>query len=819
MEIMDKRYESKKFEEKIYKKWEKSGGFEAKIDREKKPFTILMPPPNANDPLHVGHAMFVTVEDILIRFKRMQGYNCLWLPGADHAGIETQFVFEKKLNKKGKSRFDFKREKLYQMIWDYVQENKNTAINQIKRLGASADWSRFVFTLDEKIIKTVKKTFKKLHDDDLVYRDLKLVNYCTKCGTAFSNLEVKHKEKTTPFYYLRYGPFVLATTRPETKFGDTAVAVHPEDKRYKKYIGKKIEVEGLIGKFKIKVIADKAVDPKFGTGVVKITPAHDFNDFEIGKRHNLEVKQVIGLDGRLNELTGPYKGLTVNQAREKVVEDLRKKDLIEKIDENYVHSVGTCYRCGRVIEPLPLPQFFIKMKPLAKKVLEALDQGKVKVIGAGHDKILRHWLKNIEDWNISRQIVWGIRMPIWYLVSARSKLKPLLETKYVISDKKPKKSPKGMEWVQETDTFDTWFSSGQWPIAALTASDFEYFYPTQVMETGYDILFFWVARMLMLGLYLTGEVPFKTVYLHGLVRDEKGQKMSKSKGNVIDPLEMVGKYGADALRMALVMGTTPGKDKAVGEKSIRGMRNLGNKIWNAARWYVKSMPEGGGKIKQEKNVKKDLEDHIRETTERLEKLKIGQTAEWVYHWFWHTFCDGYIEVSKKGFISKKLMTEVLKINLKLLHPFVPFVTEAVWEEMEFPGLLMMEKWPTYAEASAEEVSEEVSDPGSTRTKVIKILVWLALGIGLGAGIKLARNLQIRQEIEAQVKERQKIVQKIQALEILDQEKPDWRDLKLKTALLYWQLGEEEEAIKWLKEAKLLDPNGEKVIEVEKIIKS
>jgi valyl-tRNA synthetase len=381
-----------------------------------------------------------------------------------------------------------------------------------------------------------------------------------------------------------------------------------------------------------------------------------------------------------------------------------------------------------------------------------------------------------------------------------------LETKYVISDEKPKKSPKGMEWVQETDTFDTWFSSGQWPVAALAASDFKYFYPTQVMETGYDILFFWVARMLMLGLYLTGEVPFKTVYLHGLVRDEKGQKMSKSKGNVIDPLEMVGKYGADALRMALVMGTTPGKDKAVGEGSIRGMRNLGNKIWNAAR-FIK-MAEKSARGKKDKEFLKNIDQIAMATTSHLENFKIGFGAEHLYNEFWHWFCDECIEKSKEGKISNEALEKGLKVFLKLLHPFVPFVTEAVWQEMEFPGLLMMKKWPTCAEASAGKPK---------KIKLMKILVWFMLGIGLGAGIKLAGNLQIRQEIEAQVEERQKIVEEIQALEILDQEKPDWRDLKLKTALLYWQLGEEEEAIKWLKEAKLLDPNGEKVVEVENAI--
>ena len=720
---MDKTYRPESYEDKIYQKWEKAGAFKPSDKGE--PYCIIMPPPNANDPLHVGHASFVTLEDIFIRFKRMQGKSALWLPGTDHAGIETQYVFEKKLKKQGKSRFDYDRETLYKMIWDYVQENSGTAISQMKKIGASADWSRTKFSLDKEIVDKVLDTFIKLHKDGLVYRDLQLVNYCTRCGTAFSNLEVEHEERKEPLYYMKYGPFTLATTRPETKFGDTAVAVHPKDKRYTKWIGKEVEVEGLLGKFKIKVVADEYVDPEFGTGVVKITPAHDMNDFEVGKRHNLEVKQVIGFDGRLNDLCGKYKDMTVISAREQVVKDLQEKGLMEKIDDKYVHSVGSCYRCGRTIEPLPLPQFFIKVKSLTKKALKALDDKKVKVYGNGHDKILRHWLENLKDWNVSRQIVWGIRMPIWYKKGED-------KDKYVISKTSP-----GKDYVQEEDTFDTWFSSAQWPWVTLQTTsvqgseltrgvpnhtssgsselseDFKRYYPTNVMETGYDILPFWVMRMLMMGIYKTGKVPFEKVYLHGLIRDAKGQKMSKSKGNVINPIEVVTQYGADALRMALVMSSTAGNDKAVGEETIRGMRNLTNKIWNAARFVIEFSPNAQGseltrKVTEpsrsgDKEFNEKLKKVVSEVTKQLEDMKPGLAAETVYNQFWHWFCDEAIEKAKEGKIGYPVLMEGLKTFLKLLHPFVPFVTEAVWQEIQSSGseltrgvaepLLIKAKWP------------------------------------------------------------------------------------------------------------------------------
>ena len=684
---MEKTWNHKKEEDRIYKKWEKSGAFTAPSGKEglasgKKPFCVIMPPPNANDPMHVGHAMFVSVEDLLVRYHRMKGENTLWLPGTDHAGIETQYVFEKKLLKKGQSRFDFENEELYQMIWDYVQENSGVAVSQMKRLGASADWSRLKFTLDEDVVDLVLDTFIKLHEKNLVYRGKKLVNYCTRCGTSYSQLEVEYEERKDPLYYIKYGPFVLATTRPETKFGDTAVAVNPKDKRYKKWIGKEIEVEGLIGNFKLKVIADDLVDPEFGTGVVKVTPAHDENDFQMGERHNLPLKQVIDFKGKLMKVAGKYAGLGIVNARKMVVEDLQAKGLMEKIDDKYVHRVGTCYRCGRVIEPLPLTQFFVKTKPLTKKALKALDDKETIIYGAGREKVLRHWMENIRDWNISRQIVWGIRMPVWYM-------KGKDKDDYVVSKTSP-----GKGYIQETDTFDTWFSSGQWPVVTLKTSkekDFEYYYPTTVMNTGYDILPIWVMRMMLLGIELTGKSPFKHVYLHGLVRDPKGQKMSKSKGNAIDPVEMVEKYGADAIRMALLMSSTAGQDKSVDENTIRGMRNFANKIWNAAR-FVKNADDLEASL-AEKDFRKRLSNVVKHVSGHLDKLRIGMAEEVVYNEFWHWFCDEAIEQNKKGEISSKVLAEGLKTFLKLLHPFVPFVTETVWQEMGFDGLLIEQKWP------------------------------------------------------------------------------------------------------------------------------
>ena len=746
--MLDTNYQAKDHEDQIYQLWldhdcfnpdsEINQNLIKKSKKVKESFSIIMPPPNANDPLHVGHAMFVTLEDILIRFARMQGKDTVWIPGTDHAGIETQFVFEKKLKKEGKSRFNFDRETLFQMIWDYVSENSAIAVDQIKKLGASADWSRYKFTLDKDIVKTVIKTFIKMNEDGLVYRTNRLVNFCPKCGTAFSNLEVDHKEQETSLYYIKYGPFVLATTRPETKFGDTGLAVHPTDKRYQQYVGKEIEVEGLNGKFKLKVIADEFVDKDFGTGVVKITPYHDFNDFAAWQRHKDELPepiQIVDFEGRLTKAAGKYAGLKVAVAREQVVKDLEEKGLLVKIDKNYHNNLSVCYRCGNAIEPLPLPQFYIKVKQLTQAVIEKIDQGEVKVYGAGHDKILRHWLETLEDWNISRQIVWGIRLPIWYKIDQNpdaqitfidhekqrinGKLGELLEkyqieeirtglqnisasveAKYLISQENP-----GEEYLQETDTFDTWFSSSQWPFVTLINNkpgDFERFYPTNTMETAYDILMFWVMRMLMMGIYKTGQTPFKNVYLHGLIRDAKGQKMSKSKGNVVNPMDISEKYGTDALRMALSIRSSAGLDKSVGDGDFKAARNFSNKLWNASRFILitreENKNEQSATCPNDQIFKDKLKQITKDVSKNLDSFQLGVAMDTLYNEFWHWFCDQCIEESKKGLISQSLMFKGLITFLKLLHPFIPFVTEAIWQELSEENLvsekiLASSAWP------------------------------------------------------------------------------------------------------------------------------
>lgn len=684
---MDPQYDHKKYEAVIYKLWEDSGAFSPDTSNGGKPFTIIMPPPNANDPLHIGHARFVAIEDVLIRYHRMKGDPTLWLPGSDHAGIETQFVFEKKLREIGKSRFDFDRDTLYKMIWDYVQENTGVMENQLKILGASCDWSRFKFTLDPEIIEIIYGTFKKLYEDGLIYRGKRLVNYCTHCGTAYSNLEVDYIERKDPLYYMKYGPFTLATTRPETKFGDTAVAVNPEDIRYKEYVGQTITVKGLIGDFKVKVIADKLVDPEFGTGVVKVTPAHDFNDFKMGERHNLEIKQVIGLDGKLNELTGKYQGLYINQARKQVAEDLEKEGLMVKVDNNYTHNVGVCYRCKNTIEPMIMEQWFLKVKPLTERAIKAIEKGEVKFAAKKFEKIALHWLKNLKDWNISRQIVWGMRIPAWKCEKCDN---------WTITDGVRPDKCKGCgneKLTQDEDTFDTWFSSGQWPFATLKASsnknDFEKFYPTSVMETAYDILPFWVIRMIMMGVYATEKVPFEDVLIHGLVRDKNGVKISKSKGNVINPIEMAEKYGSDALRMGLLWGALVENDVALSEENINAQRKFGNKVWNASRFVSQFDKEA----KTNKAFEKHLNQIVKDTTKYLEKYQLSQAAELLYSEFWHWFCDKCIEDAKNGKIGAKQLNEGLSQFLKLLHPFMPFVTEQIWKEMGNRELLITSTWP------------------------------------------------------------------------------------------------------------------------------
>ncbi|OGG03603.1 valine--tRNA ligase [Candidatus Gottesmanbacteria bacterium RBG_16_37_8] len=725
---MDKVYKHQDIEKEWYSLWEKEGYFTPGNDKTKKQFSIILPPPNANADLHLGHAMYV-IEDIMIRYHRMKGDATLWLPGADHAGFETQFVFEKILQKKGKSRFDFDSETLYKMIWDFVQANRGNMENQLKRLGFSLDWTRQVFTLDAKIIKIVQQTFKKLYDDGLLYRSKRLVNYCTRCGTGFSDLEVKYVERVDPLYYMKYGPFTIATSRPETKFRDTALAVNPKDKRYKETIGKTYEIMGLLGPIKMKVIPDPLVDPKFGTGIMKVTPAHDPHDFELGQKFDLPATPIIDFSGKMDfswflsqkNINPKYKaraekyhGKKVLAVRTMMVEDLKEDDLLLKTDENYTHRIGTCYKCGTVIEPLPLPQWYIKIRPLADAAVKAILSKKIKFAPKKQEKTALQWLNNFHDWNISRQIVWGIRIPAWKCLKCGS------DEWIVTSGEKPDKCPncRGTDLEQDKDTFDTWFSSGQWPFATLQVNhegDYEYFYPTSVMETGYDILPWWVCRMIMLGIYAVGEIPFQTVCLHGLVRDKNGRKMSKSKGNVINPLVMADLYGADALRFALIYGTAFGNDVPMSEDKIRGMRNFSNKLWNIGRFIkmnfesfqnekksidLKSkIPEKNLTDQNDQKLLRDLDAVIKNTTKSIEEYRFDKGAESLYEFIWHNLADKYIESVKerlKNYDEKALnvLTYVFLTSLKLLHPFMPFITEEINKQLSGKNSpLIISTWP------------------------------------------------------------------------------------------------------------------------------
>lgn len=715
---MEPQYNYNKTEDKIYKLWEKSNAF--KPTKGKKTYTILMPPPNANASLHAGHAMY-TVDDILIRYKRMQGYSTSWIPGMDHAGFETQYVYEKYLSKIDKSRMDFDRETLYKDIFDFVNKNSGLIYEQFKKLGFSADWDKSTFTLDEKVINKVNDTFEKMEKEGLVYRDSYIVNFCTHCGTSLAELEVKHIERKDPLYYIKYGPFVLATVRPETKFGDTAIAVHPNDKRYKSYIGKEIEAVGLLGKFKLKVVGDSAVDPKFGTGVVKVTPGHDPVDWEIGKRHKLDIKNVIDFRGKLTSIAGKYAGLNVKEARLKVFQDLEKKGLILKVDNNYLHSVITCYKCGRDLEPLPVPNWFIKTKKLKMKVIEKVEKDDIKFYPKRFKKHMLSWLDVMHDWPISRQIVWGIRIPVWYDVSINKNLvvsfidkdgnkkfgnvddfdfyevekglqtlKAPINSKYIVSATKPKG-----KYLPETDTFDTWFSSSQWPLVAIPKEEFDSRFPTDFIGTLSDILKFWISRMIMFSLYLKSEVPFKDVYLWSMVADSKGVKMSKSKGNVVNPIELIEKYGADSLRMSLIYGTPAGSKVILADEKVKAMRNFANKIWNLGR-YVQFANSNFSKEsfkkpaildKDDKKISNSLDTLIKDVTSCLNKYQLNTALEHIYDFSWHEFADIYVEKSKNKIAkndSKTIytLTKSYLTILKLLHPFAPFVTESIWQELK-----------------------------------------------------------------------------------------------------------------------------------------
>ncbi len=709
---MDKAYKPQENEDKIYKLWEKGGHFKAKPDKSKKPFTIIMPPPNANGVLHIGHAVFITLEDIMIRYHRMKGDVALWVPGTDHAGIMTQVVYEKKLAEKNKTRFDLGREEFIKQIYDFSMENSKAMENQLRKLGASCDWSRSKFTLDPEISQSVLFTFKKLYDAGLIYQGERIINWCSRCGTALSDLEVDHKEKQAVLYYIKY-PIVnsdqfitVATTRPETMLGDTAVAVNPDDKRYKELVSQNIKIALPLTDREIPLIADQRIDLEFGTGAVKITPAHDGLDFEIGQDHSLEAINVIGKEWKMTDQAGEdYAGLKINKAKQKVLENLEKLGLLEKT-EDHNSAVSICERCKTVIEPLISKQWFIKAKELAKPAIEAVKKKEIEFVPARFEKLYYHWMENIHDWCISRQIWWGHRIPVYYCECGE----------VMVEVEQPKKCSKcgSGKIIQDEDTLDTWFSSGQWPFNLFgwpkETKDYDYFYPTTVMETGWDILFFWVARMIMLGIFCTGKVPFKHIYMHGLVRDKNKQKMSKSKGNGIDPLEVIEKHGADALRMALVFGTGPGNDFIVSEEKIVGQRRFANKIWNAARFVLSqkcsvSDTEPLTKTAEDKKIISELNKTTQSVTKNIEEFQFHQSAEDLYHFFWHTFCDKYLEQSKKQIEegseeekqnTKQILLYVLVTSLKLLHPFMPFVTETIYQSLphdkSHPTLISV-PWP------------------------------------------------------------------------------------------------------------------------------
>ncbi len=716
-EVFLKPYDPKEHEGVLYAAWEESGFFNPDVCIEKgvtapdaEPFSIIMPPPNANGSLHAGHALFVTLEDIMTRFERMRGKRVLWYPGADHAGFETQTVYEKKLQKEGRSRFGMDPKVLYKEILDFTLSNKSFMEGQLRQLGASCDWSRALFTLDDRVVKTVYGTFEQLDRDGLLYRGARTVNWCSHHQTSLSNLETTYIDRTDKFYYFQYGPFVIGTARPETKFGDKFVVMHPDDTRYKEYThGQVIELEWINGPITATIIKDESVDMEFGTGVMTITPWHSNVDFEIAKRHNLDYEQIIDWQGKLLPISQEFSGMRIAEAREKIVEKLATKGLIVKVEENYTHSVPVCYKCERDIEPQIRNQWYVKVRPLADKALEALDSKDTVILTEQHDKILRHWLTNLEDWNISRQIVWGIPIPAKICTACEHGMVDLTDSVTTCT-----KCDGAV--VADIDTFDTWFSSGQWPFITLgypDSPDFKNFYPTSVMETAADILQFWVARMMMLGIYRTGKTPFKHVYLHGLVRDKHGKKMSKSKGNVISPIEITEKYGTDALRMGLVVGNTPGTDMNLDPDKVNAYKKFANKIWNISRFILDATitftPTGTPSLTaSDTAILNRLDAITSEITMYMEKFQFHLASEKIYHYVWNELADTIIEESKSilsgndadaKYARQYVLRECFITSLKMLHPFMPFVTEAVWQHLPQNlkigehEMLMVAKWP------------------------------------------------------------------------------------------------------------------------------
>ena len=710
---LPKVYEPREVEGRVYEMWEKNGCFEGHRDPDKRPFTIVMPPPNVTGQLHMGHAMDCTLQDFLIRFKRMQGYAALWVPGTDHAGIATQIKVEEELRKsEGLTRYDLGREKFLERVWDWKHKFGNRIVEQQKKLGASCDWSRARFTMDEGLSNAVRHVFVSLYNKGLIYKGSRIINWCPHCVTALSDAEVEYKEKPGHLWHIRYpiageeGRYVtVATTRPETMLGDTGVAVNPEDGRYRDIVGKKC-ILPLVNK-EIPIVADAYVDMEFGTGCVKMTPAHDPNDFEVGLRHNLESIRVLDDNGKVVEGYGRYSGMDRYEARKAIVADLEEQGYLVKVEE-HTHNVGTCYRCGTDVEPIISAQWFVKMEPLAREALRVVNDGEVKFVPDRFSKIYTNWMENVHDWCISRQLWWGHRIPAWTCEDCGG---------MTVSETDPTECQHchSTHIRQEEDVLDTWFSSALWPFSTLGwpdegSEDFKYFYPTDVLVTGYDIIFFWVARMIFSACEHTGKPPFHTVFIHGLVRDDKGRKMSKSLGNGIDPLEMADQYGADALRFNLITGNSPGNDMRFYTERCEAMRNFANKIWNASRFLMMNLTidrcELPGRLElEDKWILSKLNSVIPEVTENMERYELGVAAQKVYDFIWDSYCDWYIELTKtrlqgededSKLRAQQVLCYVLTETLKLLHPFMPFITEEIWQALPHSGdYLMLQQWPQH----------------------------------------------------------------------------------------------------------------------------
>ena len=710
-----KNYNPGEFEDRIYKNWVEKGYFHAEVDPEKEPFTIVIPPPNVTGQLHMGHALDETLQDILIRYKRMQGYNALWVPGTDHAGIATQIKVEESLRvNEGLTRYDLGYDAFLERVWDWKKHFGGRIINQLKKIGSSCDWDRERFTMDEGCSKAVREVFVNLYNKGLIYQGSRIINWCPHCITALSDAEVEHEEQAGHFWHIKYPVkdsdkfVIIATTRPETMFGDTAVAVNPDDERYKDIVGKTL-ILPLVGR-EIPVIADEYVDKEFGTGCVKITPAHDPNDFEVGQRHNLEQIRVMNDDATMNEYAGKYCGMDRYECRKAMLADLEEQGLLVKV-EDHTHNVGVCYRCGTSVEPIISKQWFVKMKPLAEPAIQAVKNGETKFVPERFSKIYMNWMENVLDWCISRQLWWGHRIPAFYCDDCG---------KTTVSKEDITVCPHcGGKVHQDENVLDTWFSSALWPFSTLgwpeKTPELDYFYPTSVLVTGYDIIFFWVSRMIFSALEHTGQVPFKHVFIHGLVRDAQGRKMSKSLGNGIDPLEIIDKYGADALRFTLATGNAPGNDMRFYIERVEASRNFANKIWNASRFTLMNLDITENKLPdiseltlEDKWILSKYNTLCREVTENLDKFELGVAVSKLYDFIWDNFCDWYIELVKPRLFDKEnptgktaqyVLTYVLSNTMKLLHPFMPFITEEIWQHLPHEGeSIVISRYPEYSDS-------------------------------------------------------------------------------------------------------------------------